>query len=108
MITTEVLLYALQYAKFWIQEVVNYYNHNGSKKIPRQRNRVPWKKRDLYSEQIDRNPIYCKLLIDCIQNNDSGRIQMIKELIDVKDGNSYVPFVHNNDLETTFDYLCTY
>ena len=33
---------------------------------------------------------------------------MIKELIDVKEGNSYVPFFDNNDLETTFDYLCTY
>ena len=33
---------------------------------------------------------------------------MIKELIDVKEGKSYVPFFHINDLETTFDYLCTY
>ena len=40
--------------------------------------------------------------------NDHDRIQMIKELIDVKEGNAYVPLVHNNDLETTFEYLCTY
>ena len=33
---------------------------------------------------------------------------MIKELIDVKEGNSYVPFFHDNDLETMFDYLCIY
>ena len=33
---------------------------------------------------------------------------MIKELIDVKEGNSYVPPFHNNDLETTLEYLCTY
>ena len=79
------------------------------KKIPRQRNWVPWKKTRIYiRNKFDRNPIYYKLPIDCIQNNDSGRIQMIKELIDVKEGNSYVPFFHNNDLETTFYYLCTY
>ena len=58
--------------------------------------------------KFDCNPLHCKLPIDCIQNNDRGRIQMIKELIDVKEGNSYVPFFHNNDLETTFDYLSTY
>ena len=33
---------------------------------------------------------------------------MIKELIDLKKGNAYVPLFHNNDLDTTFDYLCTY
>ena len=33
---------------------------------------------------------------------------MIKELIGVKEGNSYVPAFHSNDLETTIDYLCTY
>ena len=60
------------------------------------------KNRIYIRNKFDRNPIYCKLPIDCIQNNESGRIQMIKELIDVKEGNSYV------DLETTFDYLCTY
>ena len=91
------------YADKWKWEDIVY-----RKKIPRQRNWVPWKKHNLYSEQIWRNPIYCKLPIDCIQNNDSGRIQKIKELIDVKEGNSYVPFFHNNYLETTFDYLCTY
>ena len=32
---------------------------------------------------------------------------MIKELIDVKEGNSYFRLFHN-DLETTFDNLCTY
>ena len=58
--------------------------------------------------KFDRNPLHCKLPIDCIQNNDRGRIQMIKKLIDVKEWNSYVPFFHSNDLETTFDYLCTY
>ena len=58
--------------------------------------------------KFDRNPLYCKLPIDCIQNNDRERIQMIKELIDVKEGNSYIPLFHNNDLETTFNYLCTY
>ena len=58
--------------------------------------------------KFDRNPLHCKLPIDCIQNNDHERIQMIKELIDVKEGKSYVPFFHINDLETTFDYLCTY
>ena len=58
--------------------------------------------------KFDRNLLYCKQPIDCIQNNDRERIQMIKELIDVKEGNSYVPLFHTNDLETTFDYLCTY
>ena len=33
---------------------------------------------------------------------------MIKELIYVPEGNSYVPFFHNHDLEITFDYFCTY
>ena len=58
--------------------------------------------------KFDRNPLYCKLPIDCILNNDHERIQMIKELIDVKEGKSYVPFFNINDLETGFDYLCTY
>ena len=33
---------------------------------------------------------------------------MIEELIDVKEGNSYVLLFHNKDLETTLEYLCTY
>ena len=66
------------------------------------------KNRIYIRNKFDCNPLHCKLPIDCIQNNDRGRIQMIKELIDVKEGNSYVPFFHSNDLETTFDYLCTY
>ena len=57
--------------------------------------------------KFDRNPLYCKLPIECIQNNGHERIWMIKELIDVKVGNSHVPLFHNTDLETTFDYLCT-
>ena len=66
------------------------------------------KNRIYIPNKFDRNTLHCKLPIDCIQNNDRERIQMIKELIDVKEGNSYVPFIHNNDLETTVDYLCTY
>ena len=66
------------------------------------------KNRIYIRNKFDRNPLHCKLPIDCIQNDDHERIQMIKELIDVKEGKSYVPFFHINDLETTFDYLCTY
>ena len=66
------------------------------------------KNRIYIRNKFDRNPLYCKLPIDCIQNNDHERIQMIKESIDVKEGKSYVPFSHINDLETTFDYLFTY
>ena len=33
---------------------------------------------------------------------------MIKELIDVKERNSYGPLFHNDDFKTTFDYLGTY
>ena len=58
--------------------------------------------------KFDRNPLYCKLPIEHIQNNDYQRIPMIKEVTDVKEGNSNIPFFHNNDLETTFDYLCTH
>ena len=66
------------------------------------------KNRVYIRNKFDRNPLYSQLPTDWIQNDDRGRIQMIKELIAVKEGNSYVPFFHNNDLETTFDYVCTY
>ena len=66
------------------------------------------KNRTYIRNKFDRNSLNCKLPIECIQNNDHQWIKMIKELIDVNEGNSYVPLFHNNDLETTFDYLCTY
>ena len=64
-------------------------------------------KHSLFSKKNDRNLLYCQLSIECIQNNDHQRIKIIKELIDVKEGNSYVPLIPNNDLKTSFDDLCT-
>ena len=66
------------------------------------------KNRTYNRNTLDRNPLYCKLPVECIQKNDHQRIQMIKELIDVKERNSYGPLFHNNDFKTTFDYLGTY
>ena len=34
--------------------------------------------------------------------------QMIKELLDVKEGNSQISFFHNEDLQDTLNYFCTY
>ena len=45
------------------------------------------------------NPVKCKLLFERIQNKDHHRIQMIKYLIGVSEGNSHVSFFHNNDLK---------
>ena len=43
-----------------------------------------------------------------INSNDYARSQMIKELLDVKVGNSHISFFHNEDLQDTLNYFCTY
>ena len=43
-----------------------------------------------------------------INSNDYARIQMVKEILDVKIGNSYILIFHNEDLQDTLDYFYTY
>ena len=43
-----------------------------------------------------------------INSNDYARSQMIKELLDVKEGNLHISFFHNEDLQDTLYYFCTY
>ena len=43
-----------------------------------------------------------------INSNDYARSQMIKELLDVKEGNSHISLFHNEDLQDTLNYFCTY
>ena len=60
-----------------------------------------FQKNRMYTQsKFDRNQLYCKLPIERIQNNDYQRFQIITELIDVKEWNSYVLLLYNNDLET--------
>ena len=43
-----------------------------------------------------------------INSNDYARSQMIKDLLDVKEGNSNISFFHNEDLQDTLNYFFTY
>ena len=70
---------------------------------------VTWVKIEfIFEKKIDCTTVNCKLPYEHTQNDDHHCIQMTKELIDVKEGNSYVSFFRNNHLETTFDHICTY